>query len=39
VERIGALINKSKKLGTKPTRSTAAGFRHAVFNPKTGEIK
>jgi len=36
---IGAIINKGKKLGTKRTRSTAAGFRQAVFNPKTGEIK
>jgi hypothetical protein len=36
---LGALIKKTSRLGTKPTRSTAAGFRHAVFNPKTGEIK
>ena len=36
---IRALLKKSSQLGTKATRSTAAGFRHAVFNPKTGEIK
>lgn len=38
---IGALIKKSKnvKLGSKSTRSIAAGFRQPLFNPTTGEIR
>ena len=36
---LGALIKKTSKLGTKSTRSTAAGFRQPLFNPTTGEIK
>jgi hypothetical protein len=36
---IGALLKKGRKLGSKSTRATPAGFRQPIFNPKTGEIR